>query len=79
MAVTLRQTPGNHQLPALTLLFIVGKLENHLDAFIGSILDKTAGIDDYGIGVFGVLYNGPAGLFDAAQHDFAVYLVSGTS
>jgi hypothetical protein len=57
----------------------VGKLENYLDAFIGRILNETAGVDNDNIGLVRIFHNGPAGPFYAAQHDFAVHKISGAS
>jgi hypothetical protein len=57
----------------------VGELENHLDAFIGRILDETAGVDNDNIRLLRFVDNGPAGSFDVAKHNFAIHQISGAS
>ena len=79
LPVALGQTAGHHQAPADAVLLVVGQFQDHVEGFLGGLLDETAGVDDDRVGLCGVFRDGPAGLREPAEHDFAVYLVLGAA
>ena len=79
LAVALRKTPGDHQLPSLPPGLDLGELEDGLDALLLRGTDERAGIDDQDIGVFGILGHVVALALQRSEHHLAVHAILGAA
>ena len=75
LSVTGGHTAGDDQRSASSHIGHTGNFEDGLKAFLGSALDKRAGVHHHGIGSLGVLFDREAATSKLRLHALGIYLV----